>query len=378
MRQSIKTILKISSLLPGFRTNRKLVIIESDDWGTIRMPSKKIFNELSKKGFRPEYDPYLKYDSLATESDLIALFSSLNKFKDFKGKNPVLTANCIQANPDFDKIKSNHFNEYKYESFRTTLSRYKGCEGSFDLWKEGINEKIFVPQFHGREHVNVHHWMMDLKNSESNLRKAFDHEMISISSLPSKMRFGYMEALDYFDISEIKNQLESISKGYEMFKEVFGIPSSTFIANCYIWHPEVEKTLVQLGVKTIQSNPYQLIPKNGRKHFHQKRFRFTGQLNKLGMRYSVRNAYFEPSILTNKANVVDKCLDQISLAFLTKKPAIICSHRLNFIGAIEERNRSENLQLFENLIKKILIKWPDVEFISSSELSTIIHSSKNV
>ena len=28
--------------IPGWRTKRKLVVIESDDWGAIRMPSKEI------------------------------------------------------------------------------------------------------------------------------------------------------------------------------------------------------------------------------------------------------------------------------------------------------------------------------------------------
>jgi len=63
--------------LPGWRTNRKIVVIESDDWGSIRMPSKEAFNNLqatgidllSDEGFR-----FNKYDSLATSADLELLF----------------------------------------------------------------------------------------------------------------------------------------------------------------------------------------------------------------------------------------------------------------------------------------------------------------
>jgi hypothetical protein len=32
--------------LPGWCTNRKIVVIESDDWGSIRMPSLTIFENL--------------------------------------------------------------------------------------------------------------------------------------------------------------------------------------------------------------------------------------------------------------------------------------------------------------------------------------------
>ena len=29
--------------IPGWRTNRHIVVIESDDWGSIRMPSKEVY-----------------------------------------------------------------------------------------------------------------------------------------------------------------------------------------------------------------------------------------------------------------------------------------------------------------------------------------------
>ena len=41
MRSRAKNALRNLSNLPGWRTSRKIVVIESDDWGTIRMPSNK-------------------------------------------------------------------------------------------------------------------------------------------------------------------------------------------------------------------------------------------------------------------------------------------------------------------------------------------------
>jgi len=29
--------------IPGWRTNRKIVVIESDDWGSVRMPSREVY-----------------------------------------------------------------------------------------------------------------------------------------------------------------------------------------------------------------------------------------------------------------------------------------------------------------------------------------------
>ena len=67
--------LKLSALnLLGKRVNTKIVVIESDDWGTIRMSSKEAFNSLLKKGYPVDQCPYNKYDALESNQDLEMLF----------------------------------------------------------------------------------------------------------------------------------------------------------------------------------------------------------------------------------------------------------------------------------------------------------------
>ena len=36
--------------LRGFHTNRRLIVIESDDWGSIRMPSRDVFAKIAENG----------------------------------------------------------------------------------------------------------------------------------------------------------------------------------------------------------------------------------------------------------------------------------------------------------------------------------------
>ena len=51
IRQTIRqNILNI----PGWRTNRHIVVIESDDWGSIRMPSKEVYDKLKTYGRKVE------------------------------------------------------------------------------------------------------------------------------------------------------------------------------------------------------------------------------------------------------------------------------------------------------------------------------------
>ena len=96
-----------------------------------------------------------------------------------------------------------------------------------------------------------------------------------------------------------------------------------------------------------------------------------GQKNKFGQQYLIRNAFFEPSIEPSKDWVTD-CLSRINIAFRWKKPAIIGCHRLNFIGAIHEENRTNNLAQFKILLQEIVKRWPEVEFSTSDQVLDVI------
>ena len=63
--------------ISGFRTKRKIVVFESDDWGSIRMPSKEVFKTLSNNGIQVEKSPYCKFDGLESNLDLESLFDLL-------------------------------------------------------------------------------------------------------------------------------------------------------------------------------------------------------------------------------------------------------------------------------------------------------------
>jgi len=346
---------------------RKIVVFESDDWGSIRMPDKETYFCLLRNGVRVDNCPFMRYDSLATEQDLSLLFEVLYSYRDIRDNPPVLTANCVMANPDFKKISENNFSEYFYELVPETLRRYPQCTTSWELWKTGIRNRLFYPQFHGREHLNVSRWMKSLRTNLPETRLAFDLNVFGISkAITYENRDSYMEAYSIDTSDDYDKIISVIIEGLGLFRDKFDFSSDSFIAPNYVWPSIIEKTLKEEGVRYIQGQRIQFSPDpiTGRV---KKISHYTGQRNKYGLIYTVRNCAFEPS-LNDKLDWVDECLAQVNSAFRCRKPAIITSHRLNFIGAIDPSNRDRNLIKFRNLLKTILFKWPDVEFMSSPEL----------
>ncbi len=358
--------------IPGSRTSRRFIIIESDDWGSIRMPNKMVYEDLLDKGMNPDSDPYLKYDTLESSEDLIALIGVLDSVRDAHDRPAKLTANMIVGNPDFEAIRNDNFRKYHWELFTKTLSKYSGRDGTFDTWKKGLELGVFRPQFHGREHLNVHQWMKGLKEGDEVLHEAFCRNMISISSQPSRLKYGYMEGLDYYSAEERMEKPGIIKEGIRAFETLFGYPSKTFIANCYVWDETVEKALHEMGVKYLQGISHQSIPTLNEDGSHSLTFkrRFFGDLNNLGQRYLIRNAFFEPS-LNPELDWVNECLQRIEIAFRCHKPAIVGSHRVNYVGGINEENRVKNLRQLEILLKEIVKRWKNVEFISSDEIEMV-------
>ena len=50
--------------IPGWRSSRKMIIIECDDWGGINMPSKDVYELLVSAGLKIENRKWNRYDTL--------------------------------------------------------------------------------------------------------------------------------------------------------------------------------------------------------------------------------------------------------------------------------------------------------------------------
>lgn len=353
----------------GFHTQKKIVVIESDDWGSIRMPSENTYNKLISLGDPVDRDAFLSNDSLESYADVSNLYSVLSEFRGADGNSPCITANFAVANPDFDAIDINK-NIFSFEPFTSTYERYYGSEnGLIELFKKGHDMHLFVPQLHAREHMNVARWMRDLRRGKKDTVLAYENKTIGTGlSFSRENAFGYMDALNYDSLNERKQLEKYLTDAADIFNETFGYSSRTFVASCFIWTGSIEKYLSKIGIELIQTQfRQQVCPFRGTSVI-LKPYHYTGQMNSLGQIYSLRNCEYEPAYDHNVDLRVDRCLCQIRQSFENLKPAVINSHRFNYISRINKTNASYSLNGLRELLRQIIKEYPDVVFMSSVEL----------
>lgn len=353
--------------LLGWRSDRKIIVIESDDWGTVRMQSKRAFDFFLNKGYPVDECGYNRNDSLESNDDVTSLLTMLQKTGKETGKHLKFTLNNIVANPDFKKIQDSQFSEYFYEPFSRTLERYPSSDNVLTTYGQGIHERLIYPQLHGREHVNITKWLDDLKAGNLPLQQAFDFEMFSVHA--SKKPIHIMEYMDALSSNQ-ENQyayFEPIMRDADaLFQQTWGFQSKTFIAPCFTWHADLNPLFVKLGIKGLQGQYYQVEPTKGKAGF-EVTYHFTGKRLMPDLRYLMRNVTFEPSLATS-SNVVSKALKEIDTAFFWNRPAIISTHRVNYVGRINESNRRNGLRQLHELLLAVVNKYPNVEFMFSNEL----------
>lgn len=356
----------------GTRTNKKYIAFAVDDYGNVRVDSKVARSEMNNKGLRI-HNIFDAYDSLETAQDLEMLFEVLHSVKDSNGHPAIFTPFALPCNLNFEHIIESNFDSFQIETLPETYKKLDQSKYSktWELWKEGINGGYFVPAFHGREHLNLKLFIEKLKCKDRDLVISIYNRSLSSITSDRYPTISYTAAFDFWHISdnyELENIIES---GVNYFEKVFGFKTSHFNAPGGRENIILHRKLADVGIRFIDSPIIKREHQGEGKYLT--RFNYLGKNTKYGQKICVRNCVFEPA--SNKTDSINLVLKQIERAFLWNKPAIISSHRVNFCGNISEENRKNSLVELSTLLKMIVRKWPDVEFINSSKLCEIIFNS---
>lgn len=354
----------------GWTTNRKIVVFSVDDYGNVRLASKSARERLISKGLRLDRNRFDQFDSLDTASDLSALFEVLSSVKDSNGKHAVFSPFALPANIDFEKMEEEGYQCFYYEELPATLNRLPEYQGTWDLWNEGMSQGIFIPQFHGREHVNLKFLNHFLKEKHPLVIASLQEKSwagLDFSPFPS---IDYVSAFSFVSNDDLPQLENIIIDGLKVFERVFGFRAKQFNAPGTPANSFLEEILYKNGISILDTSFLTKEHKSNGKY--KRKIRFQGQRNRFNQVYQMRNSVFEPTQRDSDA-WINRTMYEIETAFSWRKPAVISSHRVNFCGHIDERNRAQGLSKLKELLNAIVNKWPDVEFMSSSDLGTLMN-----
>jgi hypothetical protein len=358
--------------LLGWKTSRKIIVFESDDWGSFRFK-----NQQTRDKYIQNQDTRLwmhNNDAFESFEDLKQLWHVLTSTVDKNQNTACFTFLFNPANPDFNKIEEGNFENYYYESFKETLHKRKDGEQILGWYQNAIKKNCIEIGFHGREHLNARLWMKHLKSGNKIALKGFTDRAWGFSKrYQADVKSSYRSTFKIESYDELDDLKINIKEGVELMNTIFNQKTTYFLPPDGPYHLNLNKTLADNGIKFIglaklHNNPLQ--PK-----LQQKKLFWLGKQTKEKLTVITRNVVFEPASPDYKG--VNTTIQQIEKAFAYKNPAIISTHRANYIGTLNPNNRTNSLTELKILLSKISKKWPQVEFLTSSRLGQIINQNKH-
>lgn len=352
--------------IPGPTVKRKIVIIESDDYGSIRMPSAASFDLMKRAGICIHPSRYNLFDTLEDKDDLAALFETLSGVKDRNGRSATITPFVNVANPDFEKIKASGYKEYFYEPFTVTQQKYGRDEKVMQTWREGMDAGLFIPEYHGREHISVQPWLEKLQQGNIQLQHAFSYGFVAVGNVEGIPGYAQEFRPEFYFTNDSQKKFlhRSITEGVALFEKIFGYTPAAFTPANSVFHPDFEETLYKAGVPFLNVSHNNPTPGlNG--EMELRKYTFKQKIKQQQLNYYIRNCAFEPTDEGYTSTALT--LQQMEAAFQFGKAAIISTHRVNFTGGINKTNRDKGLQQLSALLRDITKRWPDAEFMSTRD-----------
>lgn len=338
-----------------WRCLEPVVVFESDDWGMERRACSEFLRAFGEPGEWAD-------EELETPDDLARLYEVLERHRDTEGRAASFTTNFVVANPDFEAIARDQFTCYH----ETPIGQTDGLKSH---WLEGLERKVFFPQYHARSHFWPEAWLRDLRRAIPGAREMCERGYHGGLSLLEGRGWRYHS--EYMDWSTGEERsfdelLRWLKGGLEFFQDAFGFFPRSTIASHYILTPAIARAWRTVGGEFVQGTDYRILrDMNGQP---QPMSHTLGERAPDGLLLTGRNVKFDPRPQRPQRGV-DAALRQIKDCFANHLPAIIDTHRINFTG----RWREQSVQALDDLLSALKPYRP--RFLTSVELGEAIAQS---
>lgn len=352
-----------------------VIVFESDDWGLCgNMRDAVAKEELINKGYDVSSIEYK--DTLETATELENLYKTLESHKDGLGRNAVFTPNYITSNPNYDKIMRNEFKTYFWIPITKGFSQDWNDENERgDLlakWREGINRHVWCPEYHGLSHMNMQVWLTGLRRGDKKLRDFFNDQMFTHSNKYDN-RSEYALKTNPSQSMSTAMQEKLISEGKTIFHEAFGYHPHTTIAPAYLWDENTEVALYNQGIKYIQGVTHHRARSFRKYHFH-----LLGEKHNNVM-YLIRLIHLEYQGGKNPQWDYKQAYEKIVSAWKHGLPAIVSTHRVNYVGGIDPSMHISGINQLNRLLTEIEKNFgTKVTYMSDFEVAQLLDNGCSI
>lgn len=331
------------------KTDAKLVVIESDDWGLQRATSNASLEWVASKYGKENFTRWTT-DALETTEDLGLLFDLLKSYKNDFLYAPIITANYITHNFDYDS-------KDKLQLKPIEISIKQENPELYQMVLSGMKDKVFHPQLHGYCHFNFA-LLQNYFNSEEGKEEYANDYFLAKSTIKSHLTY-----LEGESIKANSNFIDQLGKAQEVFFKTFGFYSESFIPPRHIIDRNLVRELGNYHIKFLQGGNV-LLNSNSRRYYVPFYSKFLAQS------WLARNCRLDSHRDYNFG--ADQCINKIEIAFRNKLPAVIDTHRVNYSGCFTPVERDKSLEELKKVLNYLKQKHPEVLFISSDKVMDYI------
>lgn len=311
---------------------RPVVIVESDDWG-----------------------PGPAGDALMLQR----IANLLSDVRDGEGRPAVMTLGVVLGRPDGPAILAE-----ECRSYRRSLLDEPAYAPIVAAMREGCAMGVFALQRHGLEHcwpdsllararadAELQHWLADQQARSETLPSALQSRWVDTSTLPSS-------ALPTAQIEA------AVREEGDAFLRIFGERPCVAVPNTFVWSAAVERAWAADGVQCVVTCGRQYEGRNAEGGLMPPtRPIFNGELGLGGVRYVVRDVYFEPI----RGHRAEQVWQGVAARIALGRPALIETHRESFIAGSLAAEQA--LAELARALGGVVQRYPDVCFLTTAALS---------
>ena len=336
---------------------RPLLLFQSDDWGRVGIQDRSGWETLCASGIDLGSKPYDFY-SLETAGDLEALFAVLRKHRDAVGRSPSVVMNFITANVDF--ARSLEARKIWLKPLSDGLPGTWERPGLFDAYRNGVQERLIFPAFHGLTHFCSQAVSREIATGGDRAAAIETLWKVQTSYIHWRMPWiGY----EYWDPEKSASerflpapeQKDAIDRAAGIFRTLFGGDPLSACAPGYRANDDTREAWRATGVRVVQCGPGKQIAPT---------------LDEHGILATFRN--IEMELATSPVDL-DTLLRQVETCFGRRVPAVVSVHSINFHSTLKDF-RSPTLRLLDDFLKSVRTRWPDVLFVNDADLWHLVNN----